>query len=74
MSTDSSDPLMPFLERYGYHERNIRMLTDDASDPRLLPTRKNIIRAMEWLVRDAQPNDSLFLHCTPLSPSFWAKY
>lgn len=38
------------------------MLTDDASDPRLFPTRKNIIRAMEWLVRDAQPNDSLFLH------------
>ena len=72
MSTDS-DLLMSFPERYGYHERNIRMLTDDASDPRSFPTRKNIIRAMEWLVRDAQPNDSLFLHCTPLSPSLWAK-
>lgn len=23
------------------------------------------IRAMEWLVRDAQPNDSLFFHCKP---------
>jgi hypothetical protein len=26
------------------------------------PTKDNIIRAMGWLVKDAQPNDSLFLH------------
>lgn len=27
-----------------------------------IPTRDNMIRAMQWLVKDAQPNDSLFFH------------
>jgi len=38
------------------------MLTDDAPNPRMIPTKDNIIQAMQWLVRDAQPNDSLFFH------------
>lgn len=38
------------------------ILTDDARDPVLIPTKANIIRAMQWLVNGAQPNDSLFLH------------
>jgi len=38
---------------------------DDSNDPRQarrLPTRANILAAMQWLVRDAHPNDSLFFH------------
>ncbi|KAG6328631.1 hypothetical protein ID866_10458 [Astraeus odoratus] len=27
-----------------------------------MPTRRNILDAMRWLVRDAQPHDSLFFH------------
>ncbi|KAF9507138.1 hypothetical protein BS47DRAFT_341716 [Hydnum rufescens UP504] len=38
------------------------MLTDDSSHPAQIPTRANIIRAMQWLVRDAHPDDSLFFH------------
>jgi len=38
------------------------ILTDDQSNPVMQPTKDNIIRAMGWLVKDAQPNDSLFLH------------
>lgn len=38
------------------------MLTDDARDPRQRPTTRNMIDAMQWLVRDARPNDSLFFH------------
>lgn len=38
------------------------VLTDDARNPRQIPTRANIIQAMNWLVRGAQPNDSLFFH------------
>lgn len=38
------------------------MLTDDAPNPRQKPTKDNIIHAMQWLVRGAQPNDSLFFH------------
>jgi len=38
------------------------MLTDDAQNQRQVPTKQNIIAAMEWLVRDAKPHDSLFFH------------
>ncbi|KAJ1306518.1 hypothetical protein OPQ81_007520 [Rhizoctonia solani] len=48
--------------QFGYKKENIRKLTDDATDPRYLPTRENIIAAMRWLVEDAQPTDSLFFH------------
>ncbi|KAI0635346.1 caspase domain-containing protein [Trametes polyzona] len=51
-----------FLMRHGYKERHIRLLTDDAQDTRLLPTRANILEAMRWLVKDACPDDSLFFH------------
>lgn len=37
-------------------------LTDDAPNPRQKPTKQNILQAMEWLVRGARPNDSLFFH------------
>jgi hypothetical protein len=47
---------------YGYKEEDIVMLTDDARNPRQLPTVRNITDAMQWLVRDAKPNDSLFFH------------
>jgi len=38
------------------------ILTDDQQDAACQPTRANIIRALKWLVADARPNDSLFLH------------
>ncbi|KAK4687534.1 metacaspase-1, partial [Tremellales sp. Uapishka_1] len=49
-------------ERYGYDLSDIVLLTDEAQDPRQIPTRDNIIRAMEWLVQDACKDDSLFFH------------
>ncbi|KAH8100814.1 caspase domain-containing protein [Cristinia sonorae] len=49
-------------ERFGYKQEDIVVLTDDAQNPRQIPTKKNIIDAMQWLVRGAQPNDALFLH------------
>lgn len=52
-----------FLRRHGYKKEDIVILTDDAPDPRSKPTRVNILDAMHWLVKDAQPNDSLFFHC-----------
>jgi len=52
-----------FLEmNYGYQSQDIVILTDDARHERQLPTVQNIREAMQWLVRDAQPNDSLFFH------------
>ncbi|KZT73594.1 hypothetical protein DAEQUDRAFT_743062 [Daedalea quercina L-15889] len=49
-------------QEYGYQEDDIVLLSDDQVNPRSIPTRMNMIQAFHWLVRDAQPNDSLFLH------------
>ncbi|KAG8890337.1 Ca(2+)-dependent cysteine protease [Tulasnella sp. 332] len=53
-----------FIQRhYNYQNDDVVMLTDERSrKPQEQPTRANIIRGMQWLVRNAQPNDSLFFH------------
>ncbi|KAG8871659.1 Ca(2+)-dependent cysteine protease [Tulasnella sp. 331] len=62
-----------FLERKSYLDSrssfiwykpdDFVMLTDDPSRrPDEQPTRANIIKAMNWLVYHAEPDDSLFLH------------
>jgi len=38
------------------------ILTDDQQNPKSQPTRQNILQAMHWLVKGAEPNDSLFFH------------
>jgi uncharacterized caspase-like protein len=48
------------IANYGFHE--ICILTDDSTDPRGQPTRKNITNGMKWLVRDARPGDAFFFH------------
>lgn len=50
------------IKWFKYHEDDIVTLTDDQSDPGRRPTKENILRGMKWLVRDAQPDDSLFFH------------
>jgi metacaspase-1 len=49
-------------ERYKYRREDMVILTDDQKNPMSQPTKQNIIKAMQWLVKDAMPNDSLFLH------------
>ena len=52
-----------FLNKvYGYRREDMVILTDDQNNPLSQPTKANIIRAMYWLVKDAMPNDSLFIH------------
>ncbi|KAK9473991.1 metacaspase-1 [Dipodascopsis tothii] len=51
-----------FLKNYGYKTEDMVILTDDQQNQRSIPTKDNILRAMSWLVKDAQPNDSLFIH------------
>ncbi|KAI0080416.1 hypothetical protein K474DRAFT_1637636 [Panus rudis PR-1116 ss-1] len=48
--------------KHNYKAEDIWLLTDDSRDSRAIPTRKNILAAMRWLVKDAQPNDALFFH------------
>lgn len=50
------------VENFGYKREDMVILTDDQQNPMSQPTKQNILRAMHWLVKDAQPNDSLFFH------------
>jgi metacaspase-1 len=45
------------MENYGFKESNMIVLTDDPNSE-LIPTKLNIIKAIEWLVNDPQVNDS----------------
>lgn len=49
-------------EHFGYKYDDMVILTDDQNQRARIPTRDNIFRAMEWLVKDARPNDSLVFH------------
>ncbi|ODQ64054.1 hypothetical protein NADFUDRAFT_67409 [Nadsonia fulvescens var. elongata DSM 6958] len=52
-----------FLKQcYGYSPDDMVILTDDQANPRSQPTKANILSAMQWLVANARPNDSLFFH------------
>lgn len=48
--------------RFGYSYDDMVILTDDQNQRNKIPTKENIIRAMQWLVKDARPNDSLVFH------------
>ncbi|KAK0461836.1 caspase domain-containing protein [Desarmillaria tabescens] len=50
------------MHHWGYKPEDIVMLTDDSTNPRSQPTRKNMLDGMRWLVKNAQPHDSLFFH------------
>jgi hypothetical protein len=49
-------------EQFGYRREDMVILTDDQQNRMSQPTKQNILRAMHWLVKGAQPNDSLFFH------------
>ncbi|KAJ5299976.1 Peptidase C14 caspase catalytic [Penicillium atrosanguineum] len=49
-------------DKFGYRREDMVILTDDQRNPLSIPTKANIMRAMHWLVKDAQPHDSLFIH------------
>ncbi|KAG8988810.1 Ca(2+)-dependent cysteine protease [Tulasnella sp. JGI-2019a] len=50
-------------QHYRYEDGDVVMLTDEPHrQPNEQPTRANIIWGMQWLVRNAEPNDSLFFH------------
>lgn len=49
-------------QRFGYSWDDMVILTDDQREMARVPTKENIMRAMQWLVKDARPNDSLVFH------------
>ncbi|KAG6530302.1 metacaspase-1-like [Zingiber officinale] len=50
------------INRFGFQESNIIMLTEEERDPYKIPIKHNIMMAMYWLVKGCQPGDSLVFH------------
>ncbi|GKV35403.1 hypothetical protein SLEP1_g43673 [Rubroshorea leprosula] len=44
---------------FDFHTDQIRLLTEETDQPDLIPTKKNIEKALSWLVEDCQSGDSL---------------
>eukprot|EP01059_Diplonema_ambulator_P028035 TRINITY_DN46742_c0_g1_i1.p1 TRINITY_DN46742_c0_g1~~TRINITY_DN46742_c0_g1_i1.p1 ORF type:complete len:778 (+),score=82.27 TRINITY_DN46742_c0_g1_i1:197-2335(+) len=51
-----------FLMAKGYH--NQKVLCDDPQAGGVRPTKANILKSFQWLSRNAQPSDNLFLYIT----------
>lgn len=49
-----------YLEKH-YHIDQLKIMTDN-SKSKLYPSKKNIIRQLKWLSKNAQDGDNLFLH------------
>lgn len=50
------------VSNYTIAPQDVQILTDDQKDPAKRPTKQNILSALQWLVKDAAPGDSFFLH------------
>ncbi|KIY62656.1 hypothetical protein CYLTODRAFT_404266 [Cylindrobasidium torrendii FP15055 ss-10] len=50
------------MKHWGFHSRDVMILTDTDPDQRRHPTRALILGAMKWLVEGAKCHDSLFFH------------
>ncbi|KAG2030787.1 caspase domain-containing protein [Suillus americanus] len=47
---------------WNYAKEDIMVLTDEPYNLKYMPTKRNILSALRWLVKDAQPGDCLFFH------------
>jgi len=53
--------LKSFLQsKFGFPDSSIKVLTDDQFDQNCIPTRQNILNAIQWLIGDASAGDSLW--------------
>lgn len=52
-----------FLKSFwNYANEDIMVLTDEPYNLKYMPTKRNILSALRWLVKDAQTGDCLFFH------------
>ncbi|KAL3724061.1 hypothetical protein ACJRO7_036130 [Eucalyptus globulus] len=47
------------IHTFGFLEENIRVLTEEEKNEHQRPTRKNILDAFQWLIRDCRSEDSV---------------
>lgn len=55
---------------WNYASEDIMVLTDEPYNLKYMPTKRHILSALRWLVKDAQPDDCLFFHCESLICNF----
>ncbi|XP_071691618.1 metacaspase-3-like [Rutidosis leptorrhynchoides] len=51
-----------FLMKLGFQNASIRILTEEETDPTRIPTRRNMLMAMEWLTKGCRSGDSLVFY------------
>ncbi|KFY02134.1 hypothetical protein V490_00609 [Pseudogymnoascus sp. VKM F-3557] len=59
---DVKNMSLHLFEKYEYKQEDTVILTDDLHNPMSQPTKRNILIAMHWLVKNARPNDALFFY------------
>ncbi|KAI4367483.1 hypothetical protein MLD38_023216 [Melastoma candidum] len=50
------------MEKMGFPSESILTLTEDEANPYLIPTKRNILSAMNWLVQGCKSGDSFVFH------------
>lgn len=50
------------INNLSFQQNNVLVLTEEESDSRLTPTKKNIEMALKWLVEDSESGDSLVFY------------
>ncbi len=51
-----------YLIESGYSEDNMLVMTEVAKNPQKIPTKKNIIDGIKWLVENVNEGDQLYMH------------
>lgn len=59
---DVSNMKSLLVEIFKFPTDRIRILTEDQKDQNLIPTKKNILESLKWLVQDCQSEDSLVFY------------
>ncbi|XP_042491995.1 metacaspase-3-like [Macadamia integrifolia] len=50
------------VQRLGFPNESVLVLTEDEPHPDKIPTKRNIQQALQWLIHDCKPGDSLVFH------------
>jgi len=50
------------IDKFGFPEKEVMLLTDDQDDLSQHPTKENMMAALEWLMQNAIEGDVLFFH------------
>lgn len=59
---DAVNQFKALEQHFGFTRDEMRLLTEDRTDPELHPTKEHILAGIDWLMADNSPGDLLFFH------------